>query len=84
MQTDMWNETEMLTQLRRKSGEYETQRQMAEFLGISESMLSYMLKGERSVTDEIAQKLFGRRRVVLFVVPVEDSPVLISSENGRK
>lgn len=69
----MWTEEEMLSQLRRKSGEYQTQREMADFLKISESLLSKILKGERSITDDISLVLFGRKLVRLYVLPVEEN-----------
>ena len=67
----MFTEDEMRAYIRRQSGCYNSQKEMADAMGIHESLLSRILKGERPINDHIAE-FFGRKRVVLFVIPVEE------------
>ena len=68
MNNSMYTEAEMLSHIRRQTSNYTSHRAMADVMGISESMLSKILKGERSVSDEVAQ-FFGRKLVRLYVIP---------------
>ena len=64
----MYTEDEMREALRGAIAQHPSQRALAEVIGISESMLSKMLSGERACGDRVAE-YFGRKMIRLYVIP---------------
>ena len=64
----MFTEEEMRNKLLGKLGEYETQRALAEAVGITEGMLSKIFKGERDCGERVAD-FFKLKMIRLYVVP---------------
>lgn len=67
----MMTEDEMREFIRDYIEKYCAQKILAKEIGISESLMSRILNGKRSITDDVA-KFFSRRRVVFFVIPDVD------------
>ena len=72
MNDTMFTEDEMRSRVRDKLGEYETQRALAEAIGITEGMLSKILKGERDCGERVAN-FFELKMIRLYVVPVDSA-----------
>jgi hypothetical protein len=72
MNNSMFTEDEMRQHIQSQLDGYKSQRQLADELHVSPQFLSDIINGRRPVNDRVAE-FFGRKRVVLFVIPIKET-----------